>query len=716
MKAFFKRIYSAATKHYAACCGVWALLLTFIVEILSRHGFSGAFMYITAHPILFLYNALIIFAMFSVTLLASRRIFYFTLISVLWLTLGIVNCFLLSYRAAPLSLTDFRVFTAALGLINIYMTPWQIVLSAAGILTALTLLVLMFIRAPRFKSPLRHSVVTVCCTLLSLALTTGIGISAHKLDGEAMEENLAGAYDSYGFAYCFSRSVIERGITKPHDYSEETVDRIMESIQDGEAAQTLADTEAETSSPVSGSTSSDGNERPDIIFLQLESFIDVDTLDAVGVSENPTPYYKYLKENYPSGRLTTPVMGAGTVYTEFEMLTGISVRLFGLGECPYYTVLNDTACESIAYDLRPYGYTSHAIHNNTATFYDRDTVYPNLGFDTFTPIEYMSDIERNPLGWAKDSVLTGEIAKALDSTEGSDFIYTVSVQCHGRYDSEYTAQPGDITAWLDSGYTRENYPDADAEKITGFENSLTYYVNEEREVDDFMRGLTEYLEKREKPAVIVMFGDHMPDFGLAGDLTNDEFTPYDTEYVIWSNFSVEADDADLYAYELSARVCGLLGYSGGAIMELHQSFGADIPAMTTLAYDMLYGGEYFKNCMPDGFIHTDTPVYSPSQMSLGAGKITVSGAYTAGGRLYVTGKGFTEYSVITVDGTDHETEYISPTLLCADLGLTSRNSLIAATQKTEGGKALSHTNEVRVSSPVNGITDTFYELFSNAYS
>ena len=48
----------------------------------------------------------------------------------------------------------------------------------------------------------------------------------------------------------------------------------------------------------------------------------------------------------------------------------------------------------------------------------------------------MSDIEYNPIGWAKDSILTGEIAKILDSTEGSDYIYTISVQGHGDYPSQ----------------------------------------------------------------------------------------------------------------------------------------------------------------------------------------------------------------------------------------------------------------------------------------
>lgn len=55
-------------------------------------------------------------------------------------------------------------------------------------------------------------------------------------------------------------------------------------------------------------------------------------------------------------------------------------------------------------------------------------VFAQLGFDTFTPIEYMYDIERNPTGWCKDKVLVGEIEKVLDSSIGSVLIYTISVQ------------------------------------------------------------------------------------------------------------------------------------------------------------------------------------------------------------------------------------------------------------------------------------------------
>ena len=80
----------------------------------------------------------------------------------------------------------------------------------------------------------------------------------------------------------------------------------------------------------------------------------------------------------------------------------MNLDFFGPGEYPYKTILQKTACESMAFDMKNLGYKAHAVHNNEATFYDRHKVFAQLGFDTFTPIEYMYDIERNPTGWCKD--------------------------------------------------------------------------------------------------------------------------------------------------------------------------------------------------------------------------------------------------------------------------------------------------------------------------
>ena len=87
---------------------------------------------------------------------------------------------------------------------------------------------------------------------------------------------------------------------------------------------------------------------------------------------------------------------------------------------------------SINYALKESNYSTHAIHNHEGNFYNRNTVFSNLGFDTFTSSEYMLINERTPLGWAKDTFLIEPILDLLTSTENQDFIYTISVQGHGK--------------------------------------------------------------------------------------------------------------------------------------------------------------------------------------------------------------------------------------------------------------------------------------------
>ena len=170
-------------------------------------------------------------------------------------------------------------------------------------------------------------------------------------------------------------------------------------------------------------------------------------------------------------------------------------------------MLPSKVCESVAYDLSELGYTTHALHNNYGTFYDRNRIFSHLGYDTFTSIEYMENVTFTPMGWAKDSILTGQIQKILDSTEGSDYIYAISVQGHGDYPSE-----------LPTGYTPSikinNF--FDKEKQTAFE----YYVNQIKEMDDFIKELTDYLSQRDEQTVLVMYGDHLPGFEFDDSIAN----------------------------------------------------------------------------------------------------------------------------------------------------------------------------------------------------
>ena len=93
------------------------------------------------------------------------------------------------------------------------------------------------------------------------------------------------------------------------------------------------------------------------------------------------------------------------------------------GEYPYKEILRTTTCESTPYDLKQLGYSSHAIHNHRGAFYGRNKVFSNMGFDTFTSLEYMNNVMKTPKNWAKDALLTEQIVDALDSTEAVSYTH-----------------------------------------------------------------------------------------------------------------------------------------------------------------------------------------------------------------------------------------------------------------------------------------------------
>ena len=60
--------------------------------------------------------------------------------------------------------------------------------------------------------------------LIGLPITTQAAQSSNIL--ASYFANIAQGYSDYGFVYGFSTSVVGRGMDKPEDYSEETVDAI----------------------------------------------------------------------------------------------------------------------------------------------------------------------------------------------------------------------------------------------------------------------------------------------------------------------------------------------------------------------------------------------------------------------------------------------------------------------------------------------------------
>ncbi|MEA4922364.1 MAG: sulfatase-like hydrolase/transferase [Eubacteriaceae bacterium] len=627
LKTFYKKYLHS----YIGICVVLAIAITLIIETLARQTIYGGVVFMVTHPLVFLYNAVIVFVCMSIGLLFRHRMFVTIIVSATWLVLGIVNGIILSNRMTPFTTGDIAEVKDGLTLVSNYMSKTQIVLLIAGAVALVLLIIFLFRKVPKLQSKIHYKSAIPAFLIIVLigASCTGLVVKTKVVD--TYFPNLAYGYRDNGFSYCFLATWLDKGVSKPDNYSAKSIRSIF--------------TKKELDTTV-GDTKNDGGEKhPNIIFLQLESFIDPDIVSDIKLDKDPIPNYRKLSKNYSSGKLHVPSVGAGTANTEFENMTGMSVKFFGPGEYPYKTILHDETCESIPYNLRNIGYSTHAIHNHRAAFYGRNKVFGNLGFETFTSLEYMSDVSKTPKNWARDNVLTSQMTDAMGSTKGSDYIYTISVQGHGKYPTEEVIKDPEVT--VTSAPTQE------------LKWQWEYYVNQINEMDTFIGKLTKTLESYDEDVVLVMYGDHLP---AIDNLTEENVkgrSIYQTDYVIWSNFKMDNKKEDLYSYQLGAELLDRLDIHNGTMVTYHQNHKNDknyLKNLEALQYDMLYGKRYIYG-------NSGTTPFKNTGLKMGVKDVKIDKVVKIGEKYYIKGQNFTEYSKVNLDGKILKTVYLGPTLL-----------------------------------------------------
>lgn len=601
-------------------------VLYFIIEAISRHSFAEAWAYMTGKPLVFAYNTAFIFTTTLLAYLFRRRCFFRVLIGIFWLALGIINGVLLMNRVTPFTGPDLHMITDAMKIAQKYLPMAGVVVACILFGLVVIFLLWLFIKGPKYRGKLkyRYNLPLVLVGFVAFAGVTQLALEKRVLSNYF--GNIAFAYEDYGYPYCLATTIFNTGISCPRDYSESEIARIRRTEE------RLPETNEE--------------KRPNILFLQLESFFDPTLVNYLNISEDPMPTFRKLMKEYSSGYYKVPSVGAGTANTEFESITGMSMHYFGPGEYPYKSILKETTCESAPYVLKGLGYTTHAIHNNEANFYGRRTIFPNLGFDTFTSEEYMpGEDQKNPLGWVKDGILTDEIIKCLDATEGPDYVYTISVQGHGAYPEEPLLEDPQITV---SGAPSE-----------GENSKWEYYVNQIREMDDFVKDLVEQLSEYPEDVVLVMYGDHLPTMGLSVEDLKNKYL-FQTEYVIWDNFGLQKKDDNLAAYQMAAEVMDRVGIHEGTVFRYHQArrntknYQVDLE---TLQYDLLYGERYAYGG-ENPFLRT--------KMKMGLYDVTLDGLQLVSSSdftYYIYGTNFTPSSEVMLNGEWYDTIYRSPTTL-----------------------------------------------------
>ncbi len=360
-------------------------------------------------------------------------------------------------------------------------------------------------------------------------------------------------YETHGFLLAFSMNINPLLINQPETYDSDVVQRI---IVHNEII----------------SENYNGEGRPvSLIIFMSESFSDLSGVTILS-PENPLENFQRLAATYPSFRLVSPTVSGGTSLVEFEVLTGLFNAFLPPGAIPFDHYIRRPVPSLVSF-LRDKGYQTVAIHPFHSWYWNRENVYPHLGFQRFIALEHFQDAyKRGP--FVSDESLVDKIIEVIDGATGPYCIHAVSMQNHGPY---FPGRLGD-----------ELVVDGDFPEALRLE--LGSYLTGVMDSDRQLARLLQFLERRDEQVIVLFFGDHQPSLGTelarlsslaepVSDLLAIDYKLHQTPGLLWANKAGLLDPRDIPeqlspAY-LPALVLHQMGHAlPGNLFFLHRNLQA----------------------------------------------------------------------------------------------------------------------------------------------
>lgn len=430
----------------------------------------------------------------------------------------IANYFVILLRNKPVMPADLKAIGTAREVMGGYtFTPgWRMIAGVAAVALYIALMAVMWRKTRPAEKPTvkrrliqRGAGIAVAAALAFIGMNTNAFKSLNSFAWDAM---LLKSFHQEGMVLTYLRNAVNAGVKRPEGYSREVVDGYLSDYR-------AADGGAEGVRPTR------------IIMVMNEAFSDLRTVGLDGRID-VMPFVDSLTENAVQGSLYVSVFGGGTCNTEFEALTGNTLAFMGNGAYPY-TENVTRATFSLASYFRDMGYDTQAFHANEPQNWNRDMVYPNLGFAAFHSImDYAQALEEVPF-------------LHTHPADAADYAYIEAV------DGESDGRPRflfNVTMQNHSGYERWEDVEKDASVLEYGANLYTdaqVYLSLIRASDDEVRRLVETYRDSDEPTMIVFFGDHQP--GLPAFALNDIYTNvggfldwYKAKFFIWTNYETEA--------------------------------------------------------------------------------------------------------------------------------------------------------------------------------
>ncbi|MDO7906307.1 sulfatase-like hydrolase/transferase [Paenibacillus sp. JX-17] len=489
--------------------------------------------------------------------------------------LGIANYKKMSTTGEPLFPWDLNQVKNAQEMAKItrgMISPLAVILT----IVVVAALVYLIIKLPkiRVQLPLRVGL-AVLSTALILGFISMVG-SGGKLSAAIKYQNVywnqKANYSQNGFLFAFTGNLKQNLIAEPAGYSKEAITAIAKKYA------ALPDN-AGTAAPA---------EQPNIVYMMDEAFFDPTRMPTYTFSEDPLKFIHEQADKTPSGYMLSPEFGGNTANIEFEALTGLSMYFLNDGSIPYQQrIVKMSSLPSIVSILKERGYEALALHPFDKTFYNRNRVYPIMGFDQFKTEGDLPNAERmTPDGYISDMAAVKEAVRELQSSDKPTFLHLVTMQNHFPFtkglNGPTTIDVGGVPA---------------AQK-----DELETYVQDTKLTDEALKYLSEQLKTIQRPTVVAFWGDHLPAlssgiYTQAGWDSNPRLK-HETKLMYMANFDIGNQPlGTLSPAFIGPTMFQLTGQQMPAYYKLLEKVKAEIPG---LSKNVLIGAQgELKNLTPE---------------------------------------------------------------------------------------------------------------------
>lgn len=545
----------------------------------------------------------------SLGLIFKKSRTWLSLILITLVGFHVGNSVILSVRGTPLIWADLFLVKEGLGMMSTYGLDKYIV---PGIVLIISILICLFVLFKTEKSKSKIKFINPIGIIVAIMMLSLCSHQYHKAKSAGsiniMNWDMNDSYRIHGFLYSFFDTKLGFKVDKPEDYNSSIINTIISGFKE-------VDTENEL--------------KPNVLMIQLESFMDPYDIKEAILKEDPIPTFRSINEKYTSGYVQVPTFGGGTVRSEFETLTGLATDYLPVGAIPNNDILKTEPIESIAQILKTDNYTTTFIHNYTGSFYNRDIIAKNYGYDNFISKEYM-DLDSDTYIYSPVDTLSIDPIKELLKSDEPQFIYNVTMEGHGSYyngntSNRYVSQEG-LTE------TERNELETYCEKLAG--------------TDKYIKELIELVNSTNEPTVIVFFSDHLPSMQVINrkDSYISGADRYKTNVVVWDNFTTEEKDSiDLELYQLTSYITEKYNLKRGLLTSFHNTYMNDEnykTYMQNLQYDIIYGKKYYNN---------GKNPYEKTNTTYGLKEIIVTNCYELGENVIIEGENFNRLSKVVLN-------------------------------------------------------------------